>query len=172
MTKRTICELFDLPLTTLNEWEKEKSRKHSLYTFLRSLDEKNVRKQLVKVETHRIFHILNRNISKDQQYTHDEIKQAFSKTDYASTTPREQIIYAKFFKECDIDDLESFSALFNVSKRNIKKLYEQIPERSLKGVAKAWDRRFRLKHLSVENHKQTRTIPPALQKVIDRRKNV
>ena len=173
MTKTEISNMFDLPVSTLNDWEKKSSRKNKLYHFLRTLDKESIEKQNRQKREHRIFHILNKNIPKEEQYTFDEIREAFLKDDYSKATMRERIVYAKFFKECDVDDLKSFEETFHASKRQIKKIYQQIPERSLRGVAQVWDRRFRLKHL-LGNWGQTEqhTLPPALQKVLSRRHNV
>ena len=168
MTKSMISKHFDLPLTTLHDWEKESSRKHNLYQFLMAIDEVTLTRVLHQEKSHRIFHILNKNIAQNEHYSFDEIRQAFLKDDYNSATKREQVIYAKFFKECDVEDLESFVELFQVSKRAVKKIYTQIPERSFTGVSKVWDRRFRLKHIN-NIEKVDKELPLALQQILKKR---
>ncbi len=145
MTKNEINELFDIPLTTLYDWEKEEHGKNKLYKLLSHIDKKVANKTInKKEETHRIFHILNKNITKEHRYSSEEIKRAFSKKDYSLATPREKIIYSRFFKECDKEDLIDLEKTFHVSKRNIKLIYKDIPERAFTGVSKVWDKRFRI----------------------------
>ncbi|MEA2017057.1 MAG: hypothetical protein U9N59_01305 [Campylobacterota bacterium] len=168
MTKKDINKLFDIPISTLNEWQKIDSRKNKLYTFLINLNKKDIDNISSPHKYHRLFHILNRNINKDLQYTYDEIKTAFSKVDYNCATQREQLIYSKFFKECESEDLNSLSTVFGVSKMNIKNIYLDAPERSLKGVAKIWDKRFRLKHIQRDAISVNYT-PSALQLILNKR---
>lgn len=145
MTKNDINEVFDIPLTTLYDWEKEEHGKHKLYKLLSNIDKEAANKTInKKKETHRIFHILNKNITQDHRYSSEEIKRAFSKKDYSLATPREKIIYSRFFKECDVEDLIDLEKTFHVSKRNIKLIYKDIPERAFTGVSKVWDKRFRI----------------------------
>ena len=145
MTKNEINEVFGIPLTTLYDWEKEGHSKNKLYEFLSNIDEKVVNKAINKKEkTHRIFHILNKNITENYRYTSEEIKKAFSKKNYNLATKREKIIYSRFFKECDEEDLIDLEKTFHVSKRNIKLIYQDIPERAFPGVSKVWDKRFRI----------------------------
>lgn len=169
MTKIEINDIFDIPIPTLNEWQKPNSRKHKLYSFLIKSDKQYVNKIANTHKTHRLFHILNRNIDKQLQYTYNEIQSAFLKEDYNIATQREQLIYSKFFKECDSEDLESLSSCFEVSKRNIKKIYSSSPERKLKGVAKVWDKRFRLKHNDSNVSDIVQSTPSALQLILNRR---
>ena len=160
MTKNEITEVFEIPLTTLYDWEKEGHSKNKLYTLLSHLNKEVAHSTVHKQEeTHRIFHILNKNIAKEYRYTKEEIKQAFSKNDYSLATQREKIIYSRFFKECDAEDLISLEKTFKVSKRDIKLLYKDIPERAFSGVAKVWDKRFRISskqkhtaHSSIYSH--------------------
>ncbi len=172
MTKIEINDIFDIPISTLNEWQKISSKKHKLYSFLIKSDKQYIDKVSNTHKTHRLFHILNRNIDKQQQYSYSEIKNAFLKEDYTIATQREQLIYSKFFKECDSDDLDSLSSCFEVSKRNIKKLYSTSPIRKLKGVAKIWDKRFRLKHFDVHISTLSQSTPSALQLILNRRVTV
>jgi len=145
MTKNEISEVFGIALTTLYDWEKEEHGKHKLYKLLSNIDKEVANKTInKKEETHRIFHILNKNITKDHRYSSEEIKRAFSKKDYSLATPREKIIYSRFFKECDEEDLIDLEKTFHVSKRNIKLIYKDIPERAFTGVSKVWDKRFRI----------------------------
>jgi len=145
MTKNEINEVFGISLTTLYDWEKEEHGKNKLYKLLSNTDKKVANKTInKKEETHRIFHILNKNITKAHRYSSEEIKRAFSKKDYNTATPREKIIYSRFFKECDEEDLINLEKTFHVSKRNVKLIYKDIPERAFLGVSKIWDKRFRI----------------------------
>jgi hypothetical protein len=154
MTKNEITEVFDIPLTTLYDWEKETHSKNKLYTLLSRLTKQVAHSTIKKQEeTHRILHILNKNIAKEYRYTSEEIKKAFSKKEYSLATQREQIIYSRFFKECDEEDLISLEKTFQVSKRDIKRIYIDIPERAFSGVSKIWDKRFR-----ISSKKNTRQI--------------
>lgn len=145
MTKSEISDTLDIPLTTLYDWEKEGHPKNKLYRHLSNTN-KSVAKSTIqkKKDTHRILHILNRNITDKHKYTREEIKIAFTKKDYSLATQREKVIYSRFFKECDKEDLRDLVKIFHVSTRDIKLLYTDIPERAFPGVAKVWDRRFRI----------------------------
>ncbi len=170
MTKHEISTYFDIPVSTLSDWRNTQNRKYKLFLFLENIDLSNIDKLLSKNKSHRIFHILNRNIDKSYAYTFDEIKNAFSKNNYNEATQREHIIYSKFFKECDINDLDTLITTFNISKRNIKRIYESSPLRTLKGVAKVWDSRFRLKHINPPKQEASSThIPKALEHLINKR---
>ena len=144
MTKSEISNILDIPLTTLYDWEKEDHPRNKLYRYLSNTSKSVATKILNKRSTHRILHILNRNIADNYKYTIEEVKKAFSKDEYSLATQREKIIYSKFFKECDEEDLNDLVENLNVSKRDIKRIYKDMPERALPGVAKVWDRRFRL----------------------------
>ncbi|MGB7402648.1 MAG: hypothetical protein WA916_08705 [Arcobacter sp.] len=168
MTQKEISKYLDIPLTTLNDWKKEDSNRYKLYQLLINLDTGHVENLSIKKTNHRIFHILNRNIDNSLKFSYNEIKEAFSKNNYYKATKREQTIYSKFFKELNENELDEFVQTFDVSKRNIKSIYISSPFRSLKGVAKIWDRRFRVKHLSTNTH-DTKKIPSALQNIINRK---
>lgn len=145
MTKSEISDTLDIPITTLYDWEKEGHPKNKLYQYLLNTSKRVASKTIKKKKhSHRILHILNRNITDKDKYTREEIKIAFTKKDYKFATQREKIIYSRFFKECDKEDLNDLVETFHVSKRDIKLIYTDIPERSLPGVAKVWDKRFRI----------------------------
>lgn len=144
MTKNEISDILDIPLTTLYDWEKENHPRNKLYRYLSNTSKNVATQTLNKRSTHRILHILNRNITDDYKYTIEEVKQAFSKSEYHLATSREKIVYSKFFKECDEEDLNDLVENLNVSKRDIKRIYRDIPERAFLGVSKVWDKRFRL----------------------------
>ena len=48
MTKKEISEIFDLPISTLNDWDKENSRKYKLFQFLYNLETEDIQKKLKK----------------------------------------------------------------------------------------------------------------------------
>lgn len=169
MTQTQISKYLDIPLTTLNDWKKENSNRNKLYQLLISLDESDVAQKLNKKVNHRFFNILNRNVDDNSKSSFDEIRKAFTRKDYHEGTIKEQSIYSKFFKELEVGELEDFVKTFNVSKRDIKSIYISSPFRSLSGVAKSWDKRFRLKHLPlVTEHKKS--VPSALQNILNRKK--
>ena len=169
MTKKEISNIFDLPLSTLNDWDKETNRKHKLFQFLSGIEFDDINKFSKTKKSHRLFHILNRNIDKNKYFTYNEIKDAFTHTNYQKATQREKIIYSKFFKECDTDDLDDLEKVFHVSKRDVKSIYKQIPERLFKGVSEIWDKRFRLKALDTDILQPSNNIPSALQAILQRR---
>jgi hypothetical protein len=169
MTQSQISKYLDIPFATLNDWKKEGSNRNKLYELLINLDEKEVQNKLKKKITHRFFHILNRNIDNDLKFTSSDIQKAFSKKNYHEASIKEQTIYSKFFKELEIDELEEFIKTFNVSKRDIKNIYISSPFRTLSGVAKNWDKRFRIKHLDV-NIESKKAVPTALQNILNRKK--
>jgi len=166
MTKKEISNIFDLPLSTLNDWDKETNRKHKLFQFLSNIEFEDLDKFSKTKKSHRLFHILNRNIDENKYFTYDEIKGAFTHANYQEATQREKIIYSKFFKECDASDLEDLEKVFHISKRDVKSIYKQIPERSFKGVSEIWDKRFRLKSLHAEVLQVSNSIPSALQSIL------
>lgn len=169
MTQIQISKYLDIPLTTLHDWKQEDSNRNKLYQLLINLDENYVLPKLNKKVNHRFFHILNRNVDDNSKSSFNEIKKAFSQKDYHVGTIKEQTIYSKFFRELEVEELEDFLKTFNVSKRNVKSIYISSPFRSLKGVAKNWDKRFRLKHLNMlTEHKKN--IPNALQNTLNRKK--
>lgn len=168
MTQAQISKYLDIPFSTLNDWKREDSNRNKLYQLLINLDEKEVKNKLSKKTNHRFFHILNRNIDNNSKFTEDDIKKAFDKKDYQEATLREQSIYSKFFKELEPNELDEFTKTFNLSKRNIKSIYISSPFRHLKGVAKTWDRRFRLKHID-SNIDNKKPIPSALQNILKRK---
>ena len=169
MTKKEISKIFNLPLSTLNDWDKETNRKHKLFQFLINIELDDIDKLSKSKKSHRLLHILNRNIDENSHFTNDEIKNAFSRTNYQEATQREKIIYSKFFKECDVDDLEDLEKVFHISKRDVKTIYKQIPKRSFKGVSEVWDKRFRLKPFNTKVLQSSNTIPIALQVILQRR---
>lgn len=169
MTQIEISKYLDIPLTTLNDWKKEGSNRNKLYQLLINLDKKEVESKLNKKVYHRFFHILNRNINDETKFTFEDIKNAFSKNDYHDATIKEQIIYAKFFKELESEELDDFVKAFNVSKRDIKLIYISSPFRNLTGVAKVWDKRFRLKHIPIILESR-QIVPTALQNILNKKK--
>lgn len=169
MTKTDIHNIFDIPITTLNEWQKPNSRKHKLYSFLIKTDKSDIDKIINSKQYHRLFHVLNRNIDPQYRYSYDEIQKAFLKDDYNHATGREQLIYAKFFKEFNSEDLEELCSVFEVSKRNIKKIYASSPLINLKGVAKVWGKRFRLKYNYSKAETTQTVVPSALQLILNKR---
>ena len=168
MTQNQISKYLKIPITTLNDWKKEDSNRNKLYQLLISLDEKEVKNIDNKKTIHRFFHILNRNIDNNLKFTSSDIRKAFNKKNYHEATIKEQTIYSKFFKELEPDELDEFIETFNISKRNIKSLYISSPFRSLKGVSKTWDKRFRLKHLKV-NIENKKALPNALQNILNKK---
>jgi hypothetical protein len=169
MTQIQISKYLEIPLTTLNDWKKEDSNRNKLYQLLINLDEKEVFNKLNKKANHRFFHILNRNINDESKFSFEDVKKAFSRNDYHDATIKEQTIYAKFFKEIEVNELDNFAKTFNISKRDIKQIYISSPFRNLNGLAKTWDKRFRIKHTSI-NTEPKKIIPTALQNILNAKK--
>ena len=168
MTQIEISKYLDIPFATLNDWKQENSNRNKLYELLSNLEVDFVEKVFNKKENHRFFHILNRNIENDK-FTFEDIKKAFSKQDYHDGNIKEQTIYSKFFKEIEIDELEDFISTFTLSKRNIKNIYITSPFRTIDGIAKKWDKRFRLKHLELNTNNLNKSIPSALQNILNKK---
>jgi len=169
MRKHEINKILGIAMPTLNEWEKYGNKRNKLYKLLIYLDSNEVKKIIENKSYHRIFHILNRNIDEQHKYSFQEIRNAFLKDNYDDATQRERLIYSSFFKECDVDDLSDLIRVFNLSIRTIKKLYTNLPERKLNGVAKVWDRRFRLKKVTRTKIKEKDKIPFALQSILNKK---
>ena len=167
MTQVEISNYLDIPFATLNDWKQENSKRNILYEFLINLDIEFVENILNKKNNHRFFHILNRNTSNDK-FSYEDIKKAFQKNDYHLASIKEQIIYSKFFKEIEIDELEDFIKTFNVSKRVIKAIYISSPFRNIEGIAKKWNKRFRLANLNI-SIESTNKIPTALQNILNKK---
>ncbi len=118
--------------------------------------------------THRIFHILNRNIAPQYKYSFDEIKEAFSK-EYKDATERDRFIYGRFFRECEDDDLESFIEFFGLSEEKIKEIYEQTGLSVFRGVALVWSKYFGLKIPKKEKRKLNTKMSDRVKKILERR---
>ncbi|MDZ7820060.1 MAG: hypothetical protein U5K55_16280 [Aliarcobacter sp.] len=134
--------------------------------MLVNLDINLVENTLNKKNNHRFFHILNRNID-DEKFIYEDIKKAFSKKDYHNANIKEQTIYSKFFKEIHPNELDDFIKTFCVSKRDIKAIYISSPFRKIDGVAKKWDKRFRLVHI-ISDEQNINKIPTALQNILNK----
>jgi len=170
MTKKEISKLFDISLSTVNDWQKEESSRHKLYEFLRAVPKKEYQSIKSQQKNYRLLHILNRNIDKKNAYSVKNIKRAFLQDDFNDASDSQQVIYSKFFKECDPDDLKSLVELFDLSIRDIKKIYITSPLRKLKGVREIWDKRFRIKsnNFSVVSY-DGKNIPAALAHILKNR---
>jgi len=64
---------------------------------------------------------------------------------YKECSTRQRTILSKFFKECDAEDLGNLSTQCGISSAKVKNLYSQCSERSFQGVAKVWNKRFRIR---------------------------
>ena len=168
MTQIEISKYLDIPFATLNDWKQEDSNRNKLYELLSNLDTQEVGKILNKKNNHRFFHILNRNID-TENFIYEDIKKAFSKKDYHDATIKEQTIFSKFFKELEVNELEDFIKTFSLSKRDIKSIYISSPFRSIEGIAKNWDKRFSLKHSDFNTIRKTKSIPSALQNILNKK---
>ena len=168
MTQIEISKYLDIPFATLNDWKQEDSNRNKLYELLSNLDTQEVGKILNKKNNHRFFHILNRNID-TENFIYEDIKKAFSKKDYHDATIKEQTIFSKFFKELEVNELEDFIKTFSLSKRDIKSIYISSPFKNIEGIAKNWDKRFRLKHSDFNTIKETKSIPSALQNILNKK---
>lgn len=97
----------------------------------------------------RLLRIFNKNTLSIDCYTAEEIKIAFAKADHSAGTEKEQLLYSRFFKECNSKDLKNLCSDFKVNVRDVKKIYITSPYGTLKDVAKVWNTKFRLKSIIV-----------------------
>lgn len=118
---------------------KEKKMK-SVEGELSRLNKLLINKINKKYENHRFFHILNRNIEESERYLKEEIEIAFRKSEYDEATIREKVIYSKFFRELEIDEVAEFCETFKVQECNIRAIYESSPLKLLRGVSEIWDK--------------------------------
>ncbi|MDF1879032.1 hypothetical protein JHD46_05185 [Sulfurimonas sp. SAG-AH-194-C20] len=169
MTNKEISKLFEIPLSTINDWQKQDSNRYKLYQFLHASNMKDATDITTQQKNHRLLHILNRNIDKKNAYSIKEIENAFSRCEYASGSQREQVIYSKFFKECDTEDLSSLQSLLNISVRNVKQIYLSSPLRKLRGVRNIWDKRFRVNFDDGSFTPSNNSIPTALVHILNKR---
>jgi len=169
MTNKEISKVFEIPLSTINDWQKEDSHRYKLYQFLHATNIKDIRDIKAQQKSHRLFHILNRNIDQTVNYSVEEVKKAFLNKDYNEATLREQVIYSKFFKECDAEDLLTLHTLLNISIRNVKLIYISSPLRKFKGVSEIWDRRFRIKLYKIQETPINNNTPSALSLILKKR---
>jgi len=169
MTNKEISKIFEIPLSTINDWQKVDSNRYKLYQFLHATNVKDVQDITSQQKNHRLFHILNRNIEQVSNYSVQEVKTAFSYKHYNEATLREQLIYSKFFKECDEEDLATLQTLLNISIRDVKQIYLSSPLRKLKGVSEIWDKRFRIKVSNTEETPVNNVIPSALSLILKKR---
>jgi len=142
MNNLQISEKYDIPLSTVYDWAKPDHNKYKVYLCLKESLISKPKKSSAK--RHRILHILNRNINGVEKYSFDEVKEAFDITHFDSNSRRHRIIASKFFKECDLEDLDSLTKNYGISIRGVKYTYSNSPEKKLRGVQKKWNRRFRL----------------------------
>ena len=134
--------------STLSNWAKEENEKHALYKLLLNLPSSEAAALLKKQPTHRLSQLLNKNTADKYKFSYQEIVAAFKHSNYSELSVREKIIVERFFKECEYDDYKSLQVAYNIPRGNVKKLYISSQNlRSLTGVAKIWDRAFRLPHL-------------------------
>jgi len=158
MTNKQISEIYEIPLSTVHEWSKPTHNKHKVYLHLQNSS------PYIPHKNHRLLHILNRNILNTQKYTIEEIETTLNSKTSNFANQRQKIIVSKFFKECDVEDLEKLIKEHGVSIKRVKKIYEESPERKLLGVQKVWNKRFRLKAIKTERVKKP--FPALLLKTI------
>lgn len=146
----TIKEIQALGISrsTISNWENEDNEKHPLYVLLRNLSSSQAQELLKKHPTHRLSQLLNKNTSLEQRFSYEEIVNTFKKSNYLNLSKREKIIINRFFQECDYSDYKTLQDVYKIPRGNVKKLYVSSHElRTLRGVAKTWDRSFRLSHI-------------------------
>ena len=106
---------------------------------------------------HRITHILNRNINQKFKYPKSEIYEAFQQSDYSKASQRQKLIYSKFFKECDEEDLYKLITVYHTTFENLKSIYNTSIYRNHNAISTNWDKVFNLPSLP-------KTPPPPLYK--------
>lgn len=93
----------------------------------------------------KFLEIFNRNIPIDEQYSIDEIKNAFLKESYSSGSKKEQQLYIIFFMECtNNEDIKELIKLCKTSSTKIKKLYQSFENEKKIEFGDFWFTRFRL----------------------------
>lgn len=93
----------------------------------------------------KFLEIFNRNIPMDEQYSIDEIKNAFLKESYSSGNNKEQLLYIRFFKEfTNKKDMDEFIKFCKTSSTKIKRLYLSFEEIKKLEFGTFWSTRFRL----------------------------
>lgn len=84
----------------------------------------------------RLINFKTKNINGVEKYSFYEVKEAFDITRFDSNSRRHRIIASKFFKECDLEDLDSLTKNYGISIRGVKHTYSNSPEKKLKSVQK------------------------------------
>lgn len=91
----------------------------------------------------RLPHILNRNIAKINRISKKEINSAFTRRDYAFLRQTERVVFSKFIKEVEIEDIDAILEAYNFKKEDIKRIYETSPYRNSL-LSSEWDKYFEL----------------------------
>jgi len=115
----------------------------------------------------RILDILNRNIV--GRYDFNQIQSAFRKDPSIPNTPEENFIFDRFFKECDLNDLDDLIKVFSLERKNIIEIYKRTSTRDFIGVAKVWDKEFGLKTITPPKPKPLK-MSKALKKILIKRR--
>ncbi|MCT7507004.1 hypothetical protein [Aliarcobacter cryaerophilus] len=93
----------------------------------------------------KFIEIFNRNIPLDEEYSIEEIKEAFLKVDNISANEREKELYFRFFTECAkeecVKDLIEFSG---TTSTKLKKLYKSFKYEKKLEFGRFWEKRFRI----------------------------
>jgi len=92
----------------------------------------------------RLPHILNRNIV--NKISTDEINLTFSRKEYSHLRNIERVVFSKFIKEVEIEDIDSILESYDFTKEDIKRLYETSPYRNSL-LSKEWDKYFELQSI-------------------------
>lgn len=120
---------------------------------------------------HRIFHILNRNVTGEHKRTFDDIKKAFSLKDLNNIKIEDSLIHSKFFKECETNDLPTLIETFDLDINIIKEIYANSTLRIFQGIADIWDPIFNLPRLKYEKREPSKEMPKVLQDVFKKKEN-
>ncbi|MDK2063221.1 hypothetical protein PT520_11905 [Aliarcobacter butzleri] len=101
------------------------------------------------VNYNRLFHILNRNISKEYKYCEQDVKNCFAKTSYDDLTDHEKVLISKTFKEVeDAEDIDFIIKDLDLNKENIKSIYISSPYNN---KIKAWNNYFNIPYKKEAN---------------------
>lgn len=98
-----------------------------------------------KTTQNEFLQVFNSFVKEDEeQYTANEIKEAFNRGTYITSSIRTTQLYNIFFENITPNDKNYFCDAFNINKRRIKNIYLKSSYPKIKKIAKPWDNKFRI----------------------------
>lgn len=111
----------------------------------------------------RFMKIFNENTTIVNQYTVDEIHNAFKRASYNSDITRVKQIYNIFFKNFTPKDENEFLKKFKIQKSSLRKVYLSSPYKKIESIAKPWDDKLRIKIIN-RSYKELELIKQSQKK--------